>query len=180
VIPQGYTVRPLSIDHAEAMAAAYSRNRGHLAQWDPARPDDWYTVEGQEEALSRQLSLVEGGLLAAWVLERDGEVVGRVNLNNVVRGVLCSASVGYWVDHGHLRRGLATGAVEHACAEALGMGLHRVEAGTIVDNVASQQVLLRAGFDYYGTAPGLLFIGGSWQDHHLYQRLLHDEPLTAR
>jgi ribosomal-protein-alanine N-acetyltransferase len=177
VIPVGYTVRPLAHSDAEALAAAYDRNREHLEPWDPVRPSDFYTVEGQQEAIARQLSLVEGGLLATWVLEHDGAVIGRVSLNNIVRGVLASASVGYWVDHRHTRRGLASARVEHACAEALTMGLHRVEAGTMLHNVASQRVLLRCGFSQYGMAPKFLFIAGDWQDHNLYQRILHDRPL---
>jgi ribosomal-protein-alanine N-acetyltransferase len=178
VTPAGYAIRPLAVDDAEMLATAYRRNRDHLARWDPARPDDWYTVDGQQDALVRQLSLVEGRLLAAWVLEHDGQIVGRVSLNNIVRGVLCSGSVGYWVDHAHLGRGLATAAVEHTCAEALAMGLHRVDAGTLVHNVASQRVLARCGFEHYGTAPKFLFIDGAWRDHHLYQRILHDDPLS--
>jgi len=179
VLPDGYRIVPLRVDHAEAAAAAYTRNREHLAPWDPVREESFYTVEGQQDALVRQLSLVEGGLMAAWVIEHGPDVVGRVNLNNVVRGVLCSAAVGYWVDQTHLRRGLATAAVEHACREAAAMGLHRVEAGTMVHNVASQRVLLRAGFEQYGMAPRFLFIAGDWQDHNLYQRILHDAPLPV-
>ena len=177
VIPDGYTVRPLEPSDAAALATAYDRNRAHLEPWDPVRPSDFYTVEGQHEAVARQLSLVEGGLLATWVLAHEDAVVGRVSLNNIVRGVLASASVGYWVDHRHTRRGLASALVEHACAEALAMGLHRVEAGTMLHNVASQRVLLRAGFEKYGMAPKFLFIAGDWQDHNLYQRILHDNPL---
>jgi [ribosomal protein S5]-alanine N-acetyltransferase len=177
VIPDGYTVRPLAGDDAEALAAAYERNREHLAPWDPVRSPAFYTVDGQQELVDRQLSLVHGGQLAAWVLEYDGQVVGRVNVNNVVRGVLSSGSLGYWVDHAHLRRGLASALVDHACTGALQLGLHRVDAGTLVHNVASQRVLLRNGFEKYGMAPKYLFIAGEWQDHNLYQRILHDRPL---
>jgi len=105
-----------------------------------------------------------------------GAVVGRANINNIVLGVLRSGTLGYWVDHMHLRKGLALAAVEHACAEALTLGLHRVEVGTLVHNQVSQSVLLRAGFEHYGTAPKLLFVAGEWQDHHLYQRILHNDP----
>lgn len=175
-LPPGYGVRPVRLDDAERVAAAYERNREHLAPWDPVRPPEFFTPSGQREALGRQLELVERGELATWVLVHGDEVVGRVNLNNVVRGVFCSASLGYWVDHEHLCRGLARAAVEHACAEARGLGLHRVEAGTLLHNVASQRVLLGAGFEHVGTARGYLFIAGRWQDHHLYQRLLHDDP----
>ena len=61
--------------------------------------------------------------------------------------------------------------------EALALGLHRLEAGTMVENVASQRVLEARGFEKFGLAPGLLFLNGAWRDHVLYQKLLHDRPL---
>ena len=178
-LPEGYQLRPLGEGDAEALATAYLRNRAHLEPWDPVRPPSFYTVAGQQEALERQLSLVHGGLLGAWVLVHDNAIVGRVNLNNVIRGVLCSASVGYWVDHEHLGKGLAVTAVEHACIGGRTMGLHRVEAGTMLHNLASQRVLLKAGFEEYGVARSFLFIAGAWRDHRLFQRILHDEPLPV-
>ena len=177
MIPEGYTIERLGIEHAGELAAAYSRNRSHLERWDPKREPSFFTEQGQTAALAGQLASIDRGAGAGWVLVHDGRVVGRVNLNNIVMGVLRSGSVGYWVDAGHLGRGLASGAVEFACAQAQGLGLHRVEAGTLVHNTASQAVLTRCGFQLYGTAPKFLFIDGDWQDHRLYQRILHDNPL---
>lgn len=175
-LPPGYDVRPVRLSDAGPLAAAYVRNREHLAPWEPTRPADFFTPAGQQQVVRGQLEGMRAGDQAAWVLTRGEQVVGRVVLSNVVRAVFCSASLGYWVDHEHLRRGLARAAVEHACAEARGLGLHRVEAGTLLHNVASQRVLLGAGFEQIGTARGYLFIAGRWRDHHLYQRLLHDDP----
>ena len=175
--PEGYEIVELTAAHAPAMAAAYSRNREHLAPWDPRREVDFYTVEGQTTSVAGQLAAVRAGHMVAWVLEHDGEVVGRVNLNNVVLGALRSAAVGYWVDAEHQGRGLATSAVEFACARARERGLHRVEAGTLLHNTASQRVLERCGFETYGMAPKFLFIDGAWRDHRLFQRILHDDPI---
>lgn len=169
-------MRALALTDAAALAEAYRRNREHLAPWEPARPESFFTAAGQSSAVLEQLALARRGLQASWVLTHDERVVGRVNLNNIVLGVLRSASLGYWVDRHHLRRGLAAGAVRLACAEALARGLHRVEAGTLVHNIASQKVLEACGFESFGLAPRFLFLGGAWQDHRLYQRILHDEP----
>ena len=177
MIPEGYGVVELTADHAAALAAAYSRNREHLAPWDPRRDADFFTVEGQTAAVAGQLAAVRTGLLAAFVLERDGEIVGGVNHNNPVRGARRRAAVGYWVDAEHQGRGLATGAVQLACDEALRRGLHRVEAGTLLHNTASQRVLERCGFEPYGMAPKFLFIDGEWRDHRLFERILHDDPI---
>ena len=176
MIPEGYEIRELTADDAPALAAAYRRNREHLARRDPRRDEDFYTDDGQAAAVAGQLASMESGLSAAWLMVYDGQVVGRVNLNNIVMSVFRSASIGYWVDVDHLRRGLARGSVEFACAQAQGRGLHRVEAGTMVDNEASQRVLEACGFELFGLAPRYLFIDGAWQDHKLYQRILHDNP----
>jgi ribosomal-protein-alanine N-acetyltransferase len=177
VISEEYLIRDLRIDDAAAMAAAYDRNRDHLARWDPRRDVNFFTEAGQAEVVAQQLAAKEVGMVVPWVVVHGDDIVGRVNLNNVVRGVMCSASVGYWVDLHHLRRGLATAAVEHACEQAALLGLHRLEAGTMPENVASQRVLERCGFSEYGLARQYLFIDGAWQDHRLFQRILHDRPL---
>ena len=54
--------------------------------------------------------------------------------------------------------------------------LHRIQASTMTDNVASQRVLTKAGFTQIGTAPDYLHINGAWQASHLYQRILNDRP----
>jgi ribosomal-protein-alanine N-acetyltransferase len=169
-----YEISPLRAEDAPALAAAYERNREHLRPWDPVRPPAFFSVEGQQARVSAELEAVARGQLAVWLIRSGETVVGRVALNNVVMAAFRSAAVGYWVDAAHTRRGLATRAVEHACAEALRLGLHRVEAGTVVDNVASQMVLRRCGFEPFGTAPQYLWIAGTWRDHHLFQRILHD------
>ena len=69
-------------------------------------------------------------------------------------------------------RGLATASVaEMVTVDFREEGLHRLEAGTIPENVRSQAVLLRNGFEQYGCAPRYLSIAGRWQDHLLFQRL---------
>lgn len=176
MIPDGYQVQELSDDHAPALAAAYDRNREHLAPWDPVRPPGFATPAGQAADIVARLEVVRRGLGATWLLLEGERVVGRVNLNNIVRGVFQSSSVGYWVDREHQGRGLATGAVAYAVERAEELGLHRLEAGTLVYNVASQAVLRRSGFEEFGRAAAYLFIAGRWQDHLLFERILNDRP----
>lgn len=174
---QGYELRAITLADAVALAAAEARNRAHLAPWGPERPPEWFTEAGQYRRIAGELEAVAGGRQASWLVHQGGDVVGRVALNNVVRATTFrSASLGYWVDARHTGRGVATWAGEHACTEALRLGLHRVEAGTMLTNTASQRVLQRLSFTRFGTAPGYLYLAGAWQDHHLFQRLLHDDP----
>jgi [ribosomal protein S5]-alanine N-acetyltransferase len=182
MLAEGYELRPLSVGNAEARAASYRRNRDHLAPWDPIRPESFFTAEGQVPDIERQLGELATGkrhVFMLWHVGGDAEtIVGQVALDNVVRGVLQSGTVGYWLDHEHLGRGLATGMVAHVEDYARGIGMHRLEAGTMIHNTASQGVLRRAGFDQYGVAERFLFIGGRWVDHVLFQKILHDDPPT--
>lgn len=69
-------------------------------------------------------------------------------------------------------RGVATAAVGATVELAFHqLQLHRLQAGTLVHNAASQRVLERNGFVRFGLAPGYLHIAGRWQDHVLFQRL---------
>ncbi len=103
-------------------------------------------------------------------MTESGELAGRINLNNIVRGAFQSGSLGYWVSAAENGRGLATAAVREMVQLAFGeLRLHRVEAGTLLRNVGSQRVLERNGFVRYGMAPQYIKIAGQWQDHVLFQ-----------
>lgn len=174
-LPGGLVLRLLHRDDGPALAAAYDRNREHLEPWEPARPLAFYTPEYHSRQVPVQLLEHGSGRSVPLVLERDGEIVGRVNLSDIVRGAFQNAHLGYWVDARLTGRGTMTAAVEAACVHARDqLGLHRVQAATLLHNAASQQVLARTGFARIGTAPRYLQIAGRWQDHALYQRILHD------
>ncbi|MGW7093676.1 GNAT family N-acetyltransferase [Streptomyces sp. NPDC054874] len=170
--------RPVAITDAPAFAAAVTRNRAHMRRWEPVRPASFYTVEGQAVRLTALLADRDAGRAVPWALtDADDRVIGAFTLSGVEGGPYRNARLGYWVDAHHTGRGLATAAVGAVCDAARDrLGLHRVEAATITDNTPSQRVLAKAGFERIGTAPGYLHINGRWRDHHLFQRLLHDDP----
>ncbi|OKK19729.1 alanine acetyltransferase [Streptomyces sp. CB00455] len=179
MIIDGVEMRGLALGDAAGLAEAYARNRAYMAPFEPDRPDDFYTERGQRARIEGMLAERDAGRMAPHVLVETsgGAPVGAVNLGSIARGPLCSGGLGYWVDQDWNGRGLATAAVQRVCRAAREeLGLHRVEAGTLLDNQASQRVLAKAGFEPYGVAPRLLHINGAWRDHRLFQLLLHDDP----
>ncbi|WNV77536.1 GNAT family N-acetyltransferase [Geodermatophilus sp. DSM 44513] len=168
----GVTVRLVAPGDVAPLTALLVANRDHLAPWDPVRAPEYWTEQGQRVNTDRLLDLYElGGVLPGVVL-LDGEVVGQVTVNNVVRGAFRSGDLGYWVSHHVTGRGVATAAVAATARWAFGdAGLHRLQAGTLLHNAASQTVLRRNGFTPIGVAPGYLCIAGRWQDHLLFQLL---------
>ncbi len=166
-------LRPLHIGDAERLAELVMRSRDFLAPWEPVRPDSYFTVAGQREAVAQSLKSRASGVMEPFViLDEQEQVAGRINLNNIVRGPFRSASMGYWLDQQATGRGLATMAAGELVELAFGpLGLHRVEAGTLPNNHASQAVLSRNGFEQFGYAPRYLAIAGVYSDHLLFQRL---------
>lgn len=158
---------------SSALAELQVRNRTYLAPWEPARPEGFFTDAGQRADLEAALERHERGDAAPFViLDDDGAVVGRLTLSGIVRGPFQSCAMGYWVARERTGRGLATDAVASALAHAFtALGLHRVQAETLLNNNPSQRVLQRNGFEQYGLAPKYLKIAGTWQDHLMFQRL---------
>ena len=167
-------IRHVVLSDAPGLAAAYVRNRNHLEPWEPVRPEEYYTLGGQQSALTRSVAEQESGRGCFWVLTDGNQIVGRISLNNSARGALLSGDLGYWVAADHEARGVASAAVAMVCDIATtDLGLHRIQAGTLLDNVASQKVLERCSFNRIGVARAYLRINGQWQDHMLFQRILH-------
>ncbi|MBW9204412.1 GNAT family N-acetyltransferase [Mumia sp. zg.B17] len=171
----GYLLRSVTPDDAPALAAAYLRNRAHLAPWEPVRGDGFFAVDEQARRLhSRVASDARGESITAVVVDGADAVVASVNVNDIVRAVFGNGHLGYWTDGEHTGRGLMTRAVAAVCDHARAEGLHRLQAATLLHNAGSQQVLRRNGFSAIGVAPDYLFIAGAWQDHVLFQRILSD------
>jgi ribosomal-protein-alanine N-acetyltransferase len=166
------TTRLISVSDAAELAALLTANLEHLRPYEPDRPADYVTVDGQRRMIEEVLVRYhEGGALPHVIVE-DDRIVGRATLSTIVRGPFQSASLGYWVDHRVGGRGVATDAVGQIVRLAFAeLGLHRVDASTLVDNARSQRVLVKNGFQRYGLAPRYLKIAGDWRDHVLFQRL---------
>jgi [ribosomal protein S5]-alanine N-acetyltransferase len=176
VVP-GVLLRPATLKDAAGLSDAYIRNREHVRRWDPRRPDGFWTENGQRQRLRGMLDAQEDGRALATVLVVDGRIAGVVNLTGIAMGPFLSAGMGYWVDAEQGGRGIATAAVQAVCriADEV-LGLHRIQADTLLENVPSQRVLAKCGFERIGMAPSYLHIDGEWKDLYLHQLILNDRP----
>ena len=165
--------RRVTLDDAPVMAELLRVNREFLAPWEPVRPEAYFTDDGQREVIRTALEQHErGSTLPHLIVDDSGSVVGRITLSCITRGPFQSCGLGYWLSAADNGRGLATAAVRDMMRMAFEeLGLHRIEAGTLLHNVRSQRVLERNRFVRFGVAPAYLIIAGAWQDHVLFQVL---------
>lgn len=164
-------IRPLRLTDASALLDLRVRNREAFAPFFPRQSRFFFTLEGQEREIERGNLEQQGdeGYVFGIFVRDDGSLVGNVVLRNVARGAWQNATLGYWVDEAQRGKGYATEAVRLALLLAFGpIGLHRVQAGTLLRNEASMHVLKKAGFRFEGVSERYLQIDGQWEDHNMY------------
>ena len=142
----------LRADHAPAVLAFELANRAYFAGFISDRGDEFYDhfTERHNASLAEQ----EAGSCAFYVLVgEDGSVLGRFNLYDIKDG---TAELGYRVAEQVAGRGVATANVRELCQLAAAEhGLRTLRAAVTHENVASQKVLIKAGFLPVGPAnPG--------------------------
>jgi [ribosomal protein S5]-alanine N-acetyltransferase len=163
---------PVRVSDAERLARFVVQNRQFFAPYDPPRPEDFFTVDGQRRELDAIVAAAAVGSRQRFVIIVADKLVGWLTVSNIVRGPFQSANLGYAVGEDHNGRGIGTRAVQRAAEWAFGhAGLHRLEAGTLLDNHASQRVLEKNGFERIGIARNYLYIADAWRDHVLFQRI---------
>lgn len=159
-------LRNLSPEYAQDMLDYYSRNEQYLRNFEPARDKSFYSYETQRNILMESYKqFIDGSSLDLGIF-KNNKIVGKIKLSNVVYGVFKSGFLGYSIDKDYQGKGYMKEAVKLLSKYAFhDMGLHRLEASTLVDNIKSQRVLRSCGFKELGINEKYLFINGEWRDH---------------
>ncbi len=102
-----------------------------------------------------------------------------INLNEICRGSILSASISYYADRQYCQQGLMTQAIRELIEFAFhNLGLHRLEAAIRPENIASRKLVHRCGFKFEGLSEAYLFIDGCWRDHERWAIIDNRQTLT--
>ena len=176
---KGVSLRPFTQSDAEALLGLRLKNRAFLTPFEPQRPTNIYTLSAQRQQIASDEEGFSNGRRFAFGIYLGDALVGRVSLDNVVRGAWQNATLGYFVDHEHNGKGIATSAVSSAVGYGFEeAGLHRVQAGVMPRNVRSIRVLEKVGFRFEGTSLRYLQINGTWEDHNMYAITSEEWPVS--
>ena len=164
---------PRANDQREFLAAVHRSRRLHRPwAYPPSSPRLFRAYLARSSQNTHESFLV--------LLRSTGEMVGVVNVSEIVRGPFRSAYLGYYGFVPHTARGYMTEAMRLVIGKAFGMlKLHRLEANIQPSNRASTALVRRVGFRREGYSPRYLKVGSRWQDHERWA-ILKEDWMRAR
>ncbi len=154
---------------ARDLTEFYRKNREFLRKYEPLRSPEFYSLRVQQDLLRDEIAAQKAGSSCYFYMQEanaQSGIIGMLSLTGILRGVFCSAFLGYKMDQEYTNRGYMTMAVGMVTEYAFQtLGLHRIEANVMPWNEASLRVLEKNGYEKEGLAKKYLKINGKWEDH---------------
>jgi len=153
-------LRKPGIRHQEDFIAAVKRSR-ELHRGFVTPPDTVDRYRGYLNSLRRKN---QSGFLVT--LPESNELVGVINISEIVLGLFQSAYLGYYAFVPHAGRGLMREGLRQVIRRCFDdLRLHRLEANIQPENERSLALVKALGFDKEGYSPRYLHVCGEWRDH---------------
>jgi len=109
--------------------------------------------------------------------EPQSQLVGVVNLSNIIWGNFANAFLGYYASIDFVGQGYMAEGMMMVIHEAFQKhNLHRLEANIQPENHNSIKLVKKLGFEKEGFSPEYLHIGGKWQDHERWAIRKSSQP----
>ena len=153
---------------AHALESLILGNRAWLRPWEATNPHgpNSFDIKAMIRGLLRQANEMTGLPL---VIEHRGEIVGQLNVANILYGSVSSASVGYWISPDAAGQNITPIAVALVTDYLFNdVGLHRVQIDIRPENAPSLRVVEKLGFRYEGKKVAYIHINGDWRDHYSF------------
>jgi ribosomal-protein-alanine N-acetyltransferase len=135
-------------------------NRTFFEEMVPTRGDDYYKPEvfknRHESLLAEQ---AEGISYFYLIKDENGSILGRINLIDIDESNKIG-HLGYRVGQQHTGKGVAKKALQLLVETMIELGIKQVKAKTTTNNIASQKVLERCGFEQTETSDEEIELNG--------------------
>ena len=161
VLKKRVIIREPRPDDCPAFITAVRRSRPLHGSWIAPKAK---TKKEFTDYLQRFSSGHHHGFLVT--LRSSGDIVGVININEVIRGAFQSAALGYYAFTPYAGKGLMREGMQLVLKYAFEkLKLHRLEANIQPANCASIALVKKCGFVREGLSHRLLKVRGRWQDH---------------
>jgi len=143
-------------------------NREWLRPWEATNPHGptSFDFKAQIRSLLRALENNDG---IPFVIVYKDEIVGQLNVANILHGSVSSCVIGYWISPEVAGLGITPTAVALAMDYMFKVvGLHRVEIDIRPENEASIRVVEKLGLRCEGLKEKYIHINNDWRDHYVF------------
>lgn len=162
------SARVVRVKDAKKLETLILDNREWLRPWEATNPDgpNSFKIKSQIRGLLKQMESHQG---LPFVIEFAGEIVGQLNVSNILHGSVGNAVLGYWISPEAAGKSVTPTAVALVADYLFNVvGLHRVEIDIRPENAASLRVVEKLGFRYEGLKERYIHINGDWRDHFVF------------
>lgn len=170
------SIRVVRMKDAKKLERLILGNREWLRPWEATNPNgpNSFQIRAQVRGLLRQMRDHQG---LPFVIEYQGNIVGQLNVSNMLFGSVSSAILGYWIAPEFAGRQITPTAVALAIDYLLSVvGLHRVEIDIRPENKASLRIVEKLGLRFEGTKERFIHINGEWCDHYIFAVTIEEVP----
>ncbi|XRD26532.1 GNAT family N-acetyltransferase [Lysinibacillus fusiformis] len=145
-------IERLQVTDAEGLYKFELENRAFFEETVPTRGDEYYNPEifkKRHEALLEEQA--QGGSYFYLIKDQDSSILGRINLVDIDR-FFKIGHLGYRVGQEHAGKGIANKALEILIETITDEDIKQIKAETTTNNIASQRVLEKNGFEKITTS----------------------------
>ena len=150
------------------------KSENFLNQWEPEKDFNYYSKNLFVKRVKWAKKNFDLKLVLHFFLfmRSNYQLVGGITLDNIRYGPFQSATLGYWLGEEFSKKGIMTEGLNSLITYAnKTMGISRIEAATLPNNLASRRLLENCNFKYEGVGQYYLQIKGKWQHHILYANI---------
>jgi len=173
---QDVSLRLVRARDAKTLERLVLSNREWLRPWEATNPHGptSFDFKAQVRSLLRQLDRNE---TIPFLILYKNEVVGQLNVANILHGSVSSCVIGYWIIPEVAGLGITPTAVALAMDYMFTtIGLHRVEIAIRPENNASIRVVQKLGLRYEGLKQKYIHINSDWRDHLIFALTAEEVP----
>lgn len=116
-----------------------------------------------------------GVYVFAMVLKETGEVIGMINQCSRANQYFNNVEIGYAVGRQYWNKGYTTEALLKFIELLFSKGVHKVYCGHIIENKASERVMIKAGMIHEGIRKSELFYRDRYWDVNYYYMLNEED-----
>ena len=143
-------------------------DREWLEKWEASTPGIRSLVNARW-LVSSLISQARKGSGIGFVILYKGQIVGQLNVANILYGSVSSATIGYWIASNFAGKNITPISVALAIDYLFDeVGLHRVEIDIRPENAPSLRVVEKLGLRKEGIKERFIHIDGAWRDHVVF------------